>query len=118
MLYFPFREPTPNWTLMPSVYNNYFNTVDNHCYITWYTAGNYALSVNAVNACGASSNYWYPIYVGGGSRLSVSPNPASENVQISINATSNNSIMSSDSIMITTSEINSLSAITKYTISI
>jgi M6 family metalloprotease-like protein len=73
-----------NWTLMPSVYNNFFNPGYDHCYIKWYRASEYVLVVNATNTCGTSSSYYFPITVGSKSYLSVSPNPATDNVQVSI----------------------------------
>jgi V8-like Glu-specific endopeptidase len=89
-----------NWTLMPSVYNNYFNPNGDYCYIIWYTAGYYALMVNATNTCGASSPYYYPISVGSKSYLSVSPNPATDNVQVSI-IKPQNTLSASDTTSIT-----------------
>ena len=52
-----------NWTLMPSVYNNSFNSNGTNCYITWNTAGNYVLEVNTTNTCGTSTTSSYPINV-------------------------------------------------------
>jgi hypothetical protein len=89
-----------NWTLMPAVYNNYFNPGYDHCYITWHTAGNYVLVANATNTCGTSSSYYYPIYVGSRSYLSVSPNPATDNVQVSI-IKPQNTLSASDTTSIT-----------------
>ena len=36
-----------NWSLIPGIFNNYFNPGGDHCNITWYRAGEYALVVNA-----------------------------------------------------------------------
>ena len=108
-----------NWTLMPSVYNNYFNPGYDHCYITWHTAGNYVLVVNATNTCGTSSSYYYPIYVGSRSYLSVSPNPATDNVQVSI-IKPQNTLSASDTTSITPNlvTINDQDIVTTYTIKI
>jgi hypothetical protein len=108
-----------NWTLMPSVYNNYFNPGYDHCYITWYRAGNYVLVANATNICGTSSSYYYPIYVGSRSYLSVSPNPATDNVQVSI-IKPQNTLSASDTTSITPNliTINDQDIVTTYTIKI
>lgn len=106
-----------NWALMPAVSNNYFNPNGSHCYITWYTAGYYALSVNAVNTCGASSNYWYPISVSG-SHLSVSPNPATNNVQVSILKAQNTSTPDTVSVTSQFTTTSSQDIATTYTVKI
>lgn len=74
-----------NWSLMPGTFNNYFNPGGLNCYITWYKAGEYMLQVNAQNSeCGTGATYYYPVTVGLGGYLSLSPNPASNNVQASV----------------------------------
>lgn len=72
-----------SWTLTPS-FNNVVNPSDNRCYIHWNRAGTYVLEMHAENACGTSTSYWYPIWVGGGSSFSLSPNPASSQVEVSM----------------------------------
>jgi hypothetical protein len=67
-----------NWNLTPGIFNNYFNPGGINCYVTWYRAGEYVLTVNAQNTCpGTSPTYYYPISVASGRYLSISPNPTS-----------------------------------------
>ena len=74
-----------NWSLMPGIFNNYFNPGGLNCYVTWYRAGEYVLQVNASNSeCGTGTTYYYPVTVGLGGYLSLSPNPASGSVQASV----------------------------------
>ena len=89
-----------NWSLMPGTFNNYFNPGYDHCYITWYRAGEYVLVVNATNTCGSSSSYYYPISVSSRGYLSVKPNPATDNVQVSI-IKPQNTLSASDTTSIT-----------------
>lgn len=78
---------TYNWSLIPGIFNNYFNPGGLNCYVTWYRAGEYVLTVNAQNACGSSNPsipFYYPVTVAGRGYLSLSPNPASANIQVTI----------------------------------
>ena len=108
-----------NWSLMPGTFNNYFNPGYDHCYITWYRAGEYVLVVNATNTCGTSSSYYYPISVSSRGYLSVKPNPATDNVQVSI-IKPQNTLSASDttSIMPNLMTINDQDIVTTYTIKI
>ncbi len=56
----------------------------NSCLVIFYTPGGYQVMARAVNACGTST--WCPkyVYVSGGKSMSMSPNPASEYVTITI----------------------------------
>jgi len=79
-----------NWNLTPGIFNNYFNPGGLNCYTTWYRAGEYVLTLNAQNTCpGTSATYYYPITVSVGNYLSVIPNPASDNVQVTVVKTPN-----------------------------
>jgi len=79
-----------NWNLTPGIFNNYFNPGGLNCYTTWYRAGEYVLTLNAQNTCpGTSATYYYPITVSVGNYLSVIPNPASDNVQVTVMKTPN-----------------------------
>jgi hypothetical protein len=93
-----------NWSLMPGIFNNYFNPGYDHCYVTWNRAGEYLLVVNAISICGTSSSYYYPTTVGSKSYLSVSPNPAADNVQVSVMKSQEISI-TPDSTSINTSKL-------------
>ncbi len=74
---------TYSWSLMPGTFNNYFNPGGLNCYVTWYRAGEYVLKVSASNQCpGTSSPYYYPVTVGG--YLLLSPNPTTDNVQVTV----------------------------------
>ena len=108
-----------NWTLIPGIFNNYFNPGYN-CFITWNRAGQYVLQVNAQNSCpGTSATYYYPISVANRSYLSISPNPASDNVQASI-IKPQNTLSASDITSITPKlvTISSQDLVTTYTIKI
>jgi hypothetical protein len=107
-----------NWSIIPNLNNNFYPR-SALCSITWYTAGSYALSVNATNSCGTSSSYYYPVNVGSKSYLSVSPNPATDNIQVSI-IKSQNIVSASDTTSITP-KLNAISGqdlVTTYTIKI
>jgi len=107
-----------NWTLIPGIFNNNFNPSYN-CYITWNRAGTYVLQVNAQNTCGAGSSTYYPVYVASKSYLSVSPNPATDNVQVSI-IKAQNTLSASDTTSITPklNAIDGQDLVTTYTIKI
>ena len=107
-----------NWSIIPNL-NNYFNPGSNNCYITWYTASSYALSVNASNTCGTGSSYWYPVNVGSKSYLSISPNPATDNVQVSI-IKPQNTLSASDTTSITPKLVTTIGQdlVTTYSIKI
>ncbi|MBN2817938.1 MAG: C39 family peptidase [Bacteroidales bacterium] len=72
-----------NYSLIPGTFNNYVYPHGNHCTIQWNTAGEYVLQVNAVNSeYGAGSTFYYPVTVGG--YLLLSPNPTTDNVQVTV----------------------------------
>lgn len=87
-----------SWTLIPSVYNNYFAPNGEDCYIGWNTASTYVLTTNPINTCGTGSTYYYPIFVTSRNSLSVSPNPATDNLQVSIMKSQNTSISDTTSV--------------------
>ncbi|MBN2610111.1 MAG: T9SS type A sorting domain-containing protein [Bacteroidales bacterium] len=108
-----------NWSLMPGVYNNYFAPNGHTCDIAWYTAGYYALAVNAQNTCGTSSSCYFPISISSRGYLVLSPNPARDNVQVSVTKVQNTSSISGDtSIIPELKTINDQDITTTYTIKI
>lgn len=75
-----------NWSVSPSgPYLSPSGGEVNSCGATFYTSGSYQLLARAVNACGTST--WSPksVYVGSGKMLTLYPNPASDNVSITVN---------------------------------
>jgi hypothetical protein len=108
-----------NWSLMPGVYNNYYAPNGNTCDIAWYTAGYYALAVNAQNACGTGNTCYFPISISSRGYLVLSPNPAMDNVQVSVTkALNTSSISDNTSIIPELKTFNDQDISTTYTIKI
>lgn len=75
-----------NWSVSPSgPYVSPSGGEVNSCLIVFYNTGSYQVLARAVNACGTTT--WCPksVYVGGGKMLTLFPNPASDNVSITVN---------------------------------
>lgn len=105
-----------SWTLTPS-FNNSVNPSGDRCYIQWNRAGTYVLEMHAQNACGTSTSYMYPIWVGGGSSFSLSPNPASSQVEVSMIAGATTMAADATTSTFNTASVESLGA-TSYSVKI
>lgn len=82
-----------NWSLTPGIFNNYFNPGGLNCYVTWYRAGEYVLTLNTQNTCpGTSATYYYPISVAAGRYLSISPNPTTDETTLELVSNSKESL--------------------------
>ncbi len=77
---------TYNWSVSPSgPYVSPSGGEVNSCLIVFYNTGSYQVLARAVNACGTTT--WCPksVYVGGGKMLTLFPNPATDNVTVTVN---------------------------------
>ena len=75
-----------NWSVSPSgPYVSPSGGEVNSCLVIFYNTGSYQVLARAVNACGTTT--WCPksVYVGGGKMLTLFPNPATDNVSITVN---------------------------------
>lgn len=76
---------TYNWMVSPSgPYVSPSGGEVNSCLVIFYTTGYYTVLARAVNACGTTTWSGKSVYVSGGKSLSLFPNPASDNVTLTI----------------------------------
>jgi hypothetical protein len=74
-----------NWMVSPSgPYVSPSGGEVNSCLVIFYTTGYYTVLARAVNACGTTTWSGKSVYVSGGKSLSLYPNPASDNVTLTI----------------------------------